>query len=278
MKKTILLLAGLFLIVSCEKETEKEIESPNTTLTIDPQIPYASPFLNTSCCSAVDFSFVNETNLHLNFTPFLGVSRFDGVPDNVHFGWPFTNPSDYPHIFAMGMEYLNLVECYPVPVVPFTSQNYSNMGQVLTQPNIITSPAVFRIVGNTPGIIAMEEGFFSEYGKFYSFIAHIIDPSSGNTVLNEKLKFPFLPVSVTDPATISPDWAPIPPMSAQTEDLWYNLQTREICIGNDYVNSPMGGMGFNGAPSIVEFHYMGTDYVLEARITDTGHIILLSFK
>lgn len=274
MKKMILTITSLFILFACSDEYIKETENTlPTTYTIDPGIPYESPFDAQICCSGMIYHFINESDLDFSFIPYIGLARYDGINDNDHFGVDLTL-SPCPNILRNGMEYLDLIECLPVVIDNGTSKFYNNnLGQLpMTYPDPDTA---FYIA--YPEIPDFETGFLSEYGKFYSFEATITDPVSGNTVINEYLKFPFLPEGVTDPTTLSPNWSLIPSVSPETEDLWYHQYTFEICVGNDHNNYPGGGLGLNDKPSIVEFSYNGREYRLEAYTTASEVIVSLSF-
>lgn len=275
MRKIILFLLWSVVFYSCSDEVGNEYEEKKNVLTSDPQIPYESPFGATSCCSVISYEFINETNLDLTFTPYVGLARFDGAYDNNHFGWLMSNLFNYPNVLSNGMEYLNLVECLPISVFAFNTLNYNTIGQLPTHPIPSLSPVIFEVLGKTPGTITSEDRLLYEYGKFYYFEATVMDPLSSVIVINEEVKFPFLPVNINDPNVLSTDWDPVPAISPETEDLWYNVQTREICIGNNNASFPLGGLGLNNVPSIVNFSYMGENYVLEAIVTSTSFTISL---
>ncbi|TDS63573.1 hypothetical protein [Myroides indicus] len=262
------------MLFACSDEYVQEtVDTLPTAYTNDPGIPYESPFLNGICCSLVNYHFINESDLDLEFVPYVGLARFDGVDDGNHFGWALTPVSNYPNVLANGMEYLSLIECLPVFTASYSSDFYTNLGQL---PTSYALPNTVFHIANPSSNIYVEAGFLSEDGKFYSFEATVTDPVTGTPVINEHLKFPFLPKGVTDPNTLSGEWIPLPPSGMETEDLWYHHETLEICIGNDYINHPGGGVGWNDKPSIVEFSYNGKEYRLEAYTTSTDAVISLS--
>lgn len=276
MKKLFLLLTMLLLLISCSDEVvhQKEEDFVKTPYTEDPAIPYESPFKAAICCSLVNYHFINDSDLDLEFIPYIGLARFDDIYDNIHFGWPLTPASDFPNVlFPNGEEYLNFIECLSIYTAAYSSDFYTNLGQLASS---LAYPNTVFLIANPAANPYVEAGFLSEDGKFYAFKATVTDPMTGNPVIiDESLRFPFLPAGITDPYVITGEWIPMPPAGLDTEDLWYHHETREICIGNDPVNHPGGGLGWNDKPSAVEFSYQGEDYRLEAITTLTDFIVQL---
>lgn len=274
MRKTILLLSSVFIFISCENEIANESEQ-KAEFTVDNQIPYNSPFQVGNCCSATNYEFINESDLHLTMFPHVGLARFDGnANDGHHFGQPIFNSGNFPNIMKGGSEFLNIINCYPVTIDPNNSITVNSVMQLPTTATPPT-PKIIQFVNNL-GVTTDEKNLLTDYGKIYSFQAIIADPNSGYTmILDEIMKFPFLPSGVTDPSLLSNDWAPVPATKPSSQDLWYNLNTKEICIGNDNTNYPAGGAGLNGMPSVIDFDYNGSQYTIEATISTSGYKILL---
>ena len=288
MKKSIIALMGLFTLVACSEDSYREADKMNETVivenssgemqtnSIDPAIPYESPYDDFStCCSAVIFNFVNNTDLDLYFDPYVGLARYDGAYDNIHFGWgiPLT-AALYPNIISNETaEYFKLAKCREM-VVGSNSTTLYNSGWQLP----IYNGAFFTLLNSIP--TSTENQLLTEFGKIYSINATIKDPNNSNMIVrgNEYLRFPFLPTGITDPGMLgSGDWIQMPSIATQTDDLWYHHKTFEICIGNDPVAFPGGGDGINDKPSELIFDYNGQTYILKLSTTSTHVLIDLDY-
>jgi len=291
MKKSIIALMGLFTLFACSEDSYQQADKMNESVvvdsgsggmqtnSIDPIIPYESPYGNLqTCCSSIIFDFTNNTDLDLEFSPFVGFARFDGAYDNMHFGWGGSSPSyflnngNYPNLIAPveNAEYFQLAKCKIFTLPKFSTFN-QNTGQF----------PVFSHFPLANPSTSQELGIIYEFGKMYSIEATIKDPANGNSIVrnNQILKFPFLPAGITDPAMLgSGDWIRIPSLlSPKTDDLWYNRHTLEICVGNDSVSYPGGGDGINDKPSEFIFDYNGQTYILKLSTTSTNVIIKLDY-
>mgnify|MGYP003576038288 CR=1 FL=1 len=275
---------GLFTLVACGEDVYQDANKINEsgtvenssggmqTNSIDPAIPYESPYDINICCSPVNYEFINNTDLDLEFSPYVGLARYDGADDLKHY-WSL-NRIDYPNLIANESgEYFKLAECHPFSLPAFTTFN------PIYQSQCPTFNGFFSLVNSTP--TSIEEAFLNEYGKVYSINATIRDPNNFNMVVrgNEHLKFAFLPVGVVDPVAMgSGDWLQVPSTNPPfTDDLWYNVQTREICIGNDSAAFPGGGDGINNKPSEIIFDYIETTYILKLYTTSTSVVISLDY-
>src|SRR5690606_3008112 len=97
MKKKLIVLLGVFALISCSDETAHQTESDISSdgnsgvmqpYTVDPNLPYESPYDDMApCCSVYDLVMINNTDLDLHFNPYVGLARFDGAYDDVHFDW-----------------------------------------------------------------------------------------------------------------------------------------------------------------------------------------------
>lgn len=294
MKKSIIALIGLFTLVACSEDVYQEADKMNETgvvdnngsggmqiNSIDPAIPYESPYDNLqTCCSLITFDFTNNTDLDLEFSPFVGFARFDGAYDNMHFGYGgsssayLLNNFNYPNLIASAEngEYFQLAKCKIFTLPKFSTFNQST-GQF----------PVFSYFPLANPSTSQELSIIYEYGKMYSIEATIKDPANGNSIVrnNQILKFPFLPAGITDPVMLgSGDWIRLPSpslLSPKTDDLWYNRHTLEICIGNDSASFPGGGDGINDKPSELIFDYNGQTYILKLSTTSTNIIITLDY-
>src|SRR5690606_387567 len=288
MKKSIIALMGLFMLVACNEDVYQEADQMNESgnvennsggmqaNSVDPAIPYESPYDDFStCCSAVIFDFNNKTDLDLYFDPYVGLARYDGAYDNIHFSWgiPLT-AALYPNIISNETaEYFKLAKCKEMFVGSGLSVNYSSGWQLP-----IYNGAFFTLLNSVP--TSTENQLLTEFGKIFSINATIRDPNNFNMVVrgNEYLRFPFLPTGVTNPMMLgSGDWIQMPSISTQTEDLWYHHKTLEICVGNDSSAFPGGGDGINDKPSELIFDYSGKTYILKLSTTSTHVLIALDY-
>lgn len=286
MKKAILAITGLFMLFSCsdetiqqnDKQTENTVLKNNsdgmTTNSIDPAIPYESPYDNQPCCSPVTYKFINNTNLELNFDPYISLSRFDGMYDSQHFSYNSSlfNSTNCPNLLVTeGFEYFELVRCNTINVSSYNSIVTSYWVQVP-----ILGINLFTISNPTTSI---EQNLLDEFGKIYSLDGEVLDPVNGNVVLPKTtLRFPFLPQGITDPNQLSGDWIQMPSVNAKTKDLWYHYETFEICVGNDSAAYPGGGADLNDKPSEIVFDYNGETYILKLYTTATDVVILLDYN
>lgn len=150
MKKLALTILGLFTLIACSDEVYQEIadnqnsgnventpENPeNTVFTVDPATGYESPYDNNVCCSMVAYSFENlTTDLNLEFFPYVGLARFDGAYDAMHFAWPI-NSTLYPNVLAPpeNHEYFKLVKCNPFYIPAGGADNFAYSAQLPIAP------------------------------------------------------------------------------------------------------------------------------------------------
>lgn len=280
--KKLLFMCPLFVLFSCSEDVFSDVEKQNgiennsnemIPNSIDPAIPYESPFDNQPCCSAVNYNFVNNTDLDLHFSPYVGIARYDGADDYFHNGWTLSS-ANYPNLIPSieDGEYFKLAECKQMNVTNFSVLSYNSSWQLP-----IYGGAFFVLLNSA--LVATETAFLTEYGKLYAINATITDPNNGNVTVrnNVFLKFPFLPQGITDPNQLSGDWLQLPTSKSHVKDLWYHNVTREICIGSDPVNNPGGGDGANNKPSELIFDYNGTTYILRLYTTSTDVVILLEY-
>ena len=284
MKKSIIALMGLFTLIACSEDSYQAADKMNETVnvdnssggmqtnSIDPAIPYESPYDVNICCSPVNYEFINNTDLDLQFSPYVGLARYDGADDLKHY-WSL-NPTDYPNLIVNeNGEYFKLAECRP-----FDLQAGDNFSPIYHS-QCPTFNGFFSLVNSTP--TSIEEAFLNEYGKIYSINATITDPNNFNMVVrsNEYLRFPFLPSGVVDPAAMgSGDWLKVPSTNPPfSNDLWYNTKTFEMCVGNNSAAFPGGGDGINDKPSELIFDYNGKTYILKLSTTSTNVIITFDY-
>lgn len=285
MKKSIILISFLSLF-ACTEDNVLEKEKPdqprsidisNTVNSIDPVLPYHSPYGNPVLAglagpyaSPVEYVFNNETDFDLTIYPMVGLAYFDGQYDTNNFGWSI-NSSQTPTLFSGNKEYLNIIVCAPLHFGPH-SYEVSKIGpQLPTFPGTIMPSGQFF---DAPTLNSQEKGLLYEGGKFYGMEIGVGVPAGSPPItgVGGWMKFRFLPDGVRDPRQISQDWLPLPANGYSTnKDYWYNKKTFEICPGNN----PNIGQGniFSHVPSERYFSQSGVDYVLKAYTTSTQVII-----
>lgn len=289
MKRSIILMS-LFTLFSCNENDPLEKEKPekivtldvsNTINSIDPLLPYQSPYGNNMYtlnghpyASAAEYVFINETDFGMTIYPMIGLAYYDGKYDNKNFGWNLSTSLD-PNLFANNQEYLKIVTCKSMYFGPHTYESSVGNNQLPTLgPTILPSKQFF----DAPILTSHENGMLYEGGKFYGMEAGVHIPYDPNFPITGTaggwLKFRFLPDNVRDPRQISPDWQPMPTNNiSSNKDYWYNTKTYEICPGNN----PVVGQGnaFSAVPSERKFSYKGKDYELKAYTTATQVIVSL---
>lgn len=271
MKKLMFLFLTTVAVTACSEDIHQEIDeqtigengtlngnptdgSGNTTYTFDPATAYQSPYDNNICCTPVAYSFENlTTDLDLEFVPYVGLARYDGAYDTKHFAWAI-NSTLYPNLLLQNEdEYFRLIECNPFFIGAGNADNFAYSVQLP-----IGTGNKFSI---TPPSTPSESSLLLEYGKIYAIDAVIKDPS-GNVVASERLRFPFLPSGVNRPPVTS-GFVQMPTLGKpEQNDLWYHIQTKEICVGSDPAFHHIGGDGLSGRPSELNFVYNGTLYNL----------------
>lgn len=282
MKKSIIALIGLFTLVACSEDIYKDADKMNETgavdngsggmqtNSIDPAIPYESPFDASPCCSSVKYLLINNTDLELKVSPYAGLARFDKVQDNYHMTWGHQlNNFDYPNLLLGGMlEYINFVKCKEITINPFTTLNSGNAGQLP-----IYGANFFEIENPT---MHHEMAILHEYGKLYSFDFEIND--TGFTLDSGSLRFPFLPATITDPRTVSGQWEQMGlTIGLECYDLWYNIHTLEINIGNSGGYCPIEPQIHKMESEKVIIHPdTGKKYILRAYSTPAD--VVISFE
>ena len=282
MKKSIIALMGLFTLIACSEDSYQAADNMNEsgtvengsggmqTNSIDPAIPYESPFdfTGSGCCSVVRYLLINNTDLELKVSPFAGLARFDGVQDDYHMGWGNQLIfGTYPNLlYANFYEYINFVKCKEITVLPFTTLDSGPGGQL----PIYGTGGFFEIANTTTH---HEMAILYEYGKLYSFDFEVNDTAF--TLDSGSLRFPFLPAAISDPRTVSDQWQPMGITTGlECYDLWYNVHTLEINIGNSGGYCPIDPQIHKMASEKIIIHPdTGKRYVLQAYTTPTDVVI-----
>ncbi|OCA75944.1 hypothetical protein BBI01_04400 [Chryseobacterium artocarpi] len=289
MKRSIILMSFLTLF-SCSENDPLENENSeklvaldvsNTINSIDPLLPYQSPYGNNMYmpnsnpyASPVEYVFINETDYGMTIYPMIGLAYYDGIYDNKNFGWNLSL-SQTPYLFSNSQEYLKIATCKSLYFAPHSYESTVGPIQLPTSGQTILPSKQFF---DAPVLTTHEKGVLFEGGKFYGMEVGVGIPYDPNFPVTGMaggwLKFRFLPDNVRDPRQVSQDWQPMPTNNiSSNKDYWYNTKTREICPGNN----PVLGQGniFSTVPSERKFSYKGKDYELKAYTTATQVIVSL---
>src|SRR5690606_16719441 len=119
MKKSIIALMGLFMLVACSEDVYQEADkmSENGTVengsggmqtnSIDPAIPYESPYNGYNDQVNIPFTIVNNLSEDIEIIGHFGISYTDMVDDGNWYGYDFTLP-EFSVLYQNSQEYLNV--------------------------------------------------------------------------------------------------------------------------------------------------------------------------
>lgn len=232
---------GLFTLVACSDESYQDADklnevnavensgSQNSIKTVDPTIPYQSPFNLNVGGNPIEYVIINNTDLNFSYQALVGLARYDGAEDDKHFSWSLLPASDYRTIFGYEVfEYLNIIPTRDKIILSNSSET-SGVGPQLP---IVTTG--FFSFDPGLGVTPVEESLLHEYGKVYAFHVGIFDPVTNTISPGYTIKVPFLPQGITNPNQVSSEWKLLPSSPNNMDvDFWYNVKTREICSGSD---------------------------------------------
>lgn len=258
MRKTTLLLFGLFTLFACSEDDVQDMDnqiSEDAQGVDPPTVPvvvadeYYSPYDSTIAGSPIQYFIHNNSPLIIELTPMIGLAYFDGMDNGLYNHSSFSSPidlsnGDYPNLYNRGTEYLNLIQGEPILVganghlsgAPFHHCPLINMGGVY-----------FDI--STSGATSEESALLQDFGKVYYYRFKLIDPSNNlyfNTPGSEgELRLQF---KQTNPKT---PWIDLNVSSIFSDNYFYNNSSLEIVADS------------SNTPSETYFNYIGVDYTIK---------------
>lgn len=148
MKRTILLITGLFTLVACSEEVYHEIDNQNSenvgnisedsggnTVYTASNPGFTSPYEDTNYGNSVNYQVTNNTPYVLEITPYIGLAYYDGMDDGLYHNPNLATPVDltipgaYPNLYLNnGKEYLNLIQGQITEYLPFSGNNNISSG------------------------------------------------------------------------------------------------------------------------------------------------------
>src|SRR5690606_33076315 len=113
---------GLFTLVACSEDVYQEADNMNEngivennsegmqTNSIDPAIPYESPFYDGMCCHVTNVPYIidNQFPDDIEIIGHFGFGIYDGADDGYHFGEDLVTIGA-PNLYNNSIEYLNTV-------------------------------------------------------------------------------------------------------------------------------------------------------------------------
>jgi|SRR5690554_33684 len=268
MKKTILLMFGLFTLVACSDEVVSEtadVKQDESIMppTSDPAISYESPFNDFYASEVVTYKISNMLPEDVEIIGHFGFAYFDGFDDNFHHSFDLYSIF-FPNLYwNNSIEYLNTVSS--TTVIAPASKNLSLVqGRCPTAPPTASAPITFNIdsaSGSGNGTIH-EAHFLRNVGKMYFLDVNI--PSIGYST-RIKVKFGDDTMDFASLSSISSNWNMVGNINGINGDLVYNINTYELCLANN-------AMG-NGLLSEDSFIYGGTPWYIRA-FTGQGEIVI----
>lgn len=271
MKKTMLLLFGLFTFVACNEDVTSETideqqEESMTPFTIDPAIPYESPFsgfyVNEDIPYRVDNQFTDEIEIVGHF----GLAYFDDADDGMHFLFDLIN-NITPTIYNNSTEYLNTIYSTEVSfpsnagTTPVTMIGGSRcpVYPILGSPSFLVDSSY----GNGNGV-GMEPEVIYQAGKMYFLDVNIPSLGYSTTI---KVKFGDDSMDFANLSSLSSDWNLVGgSINGIPGDLVYHTETGEICLANDAM-----GNGLLSEDSFVD--RIGTTWYIRA-FTDSNRVYI----
>lgn len=226
---------ALFTLIACSEdvyqETDKMNENNNVVAppTIDPAVPYDSPFNDYFTTESILYQIDNEFYDDIEIIGHFGFAYFDGAEDGVYFGNDLSI-NDTPNIFLINAtEYVNTVFNTPL-TVGFNSNVTLQQPQRL--PILNTGGPAFLVNSIYGGNATdYETEMLYPNGKLYYVDVNI--PSIGFST-RIKVKFGDDDMDFVQLSSISPLWDVLTTnLSGANGDLVYNIDTNEICLAND---------------------------------------------
>lgn len=276
---------GLFTLVACSEDSYQEADKMNESgavengsggnikpLTVDPAIPYESPFdmSNGPCCTPVQYVFINNTEWEIEVSTGFGLAKYDGDDDLWHFGWPMNPASNYPTFFIQNnLEYFELLYSTYKTIPQYTTMSSGITGAQV--PISSTASTFFTLGSFTVPHHPAEASLLYEYGKAFTYHVIVKNPITNIQVLNTYVNVPFLPYGVFDPNLLSSEWLPLINARYPYGALWYNKNSLEICFGNSSESTPS-----SGGHSRYIFKPYDDDTTFEIKSTINSKQIILS--
>src|SRR5690606_35288563 len=260
MKKSIIALMGLFTLVACSEdayqEADKMSETGNVennsggmqTNSIDPTIPYESPYNGYNDIIDIPYTIVNDLREDIEITGYFGIAYYDGADDGDWQNFYDLTDPDFSTVYQNSNEYLNLV----TSVVAKFPANTTYVLVDMRCPCVGTNssiPIAFSLDGTIYPFPAngtgQEAEMMHQNGKPYYFDINI--PAIGYSG-RVKVKFGDDMMDYATLSGISSDWDLIGSnITGIPGDLVYNIHTQEICLANDF-----SGNGLKSEDRIVD--------------------------
>jgi len=267
MKKSIIVLMGLFTLVACSEDSVQEVDKLNETgnventdpknqvYTHDPSIPYDSPYDLGSNRRPINYIFINNTPYELYFHAWVSLCYYDGANDGIYFGNAIS-PGAYP-LFTFSPfwnEYETYVTTARISIPPNSTQTITtvpgmNLPADPNGPKTANGQFFEFNYGGVP-TTPQEVDLLTKYGKFIGL------ESSFGTV-----KFHFL-----NPGnSLGSAWLPVPASSSSSLfKQFYNTSSMEVC-------TITGGVANH--PSVITSVKNGVTYTLKAYTTSTDVVV-----
>lgn len=257
---------GLFTLVACSEDSYQEADKMNENTTVenssggiqtnsvDPAIPYESPFEGFYGYENIPHTIDNQLGEEIEIVAHWGLAYYDGLDDGTHFIQDLLN-SQTPYLYLSNLtEYLNTVNSQKIIYPP-------NSTTVAQQANRCP------IYWDSPPALPLEDIFdpeeteiIAQYGKMYFVDLNI--PSIGYST-RIKVKYGDDTMDFAALSSISSDWDLIGGnITGIPGDLVYNLDTKEICLANNAT-----GTGLNSEESFV---YSGQTWYVRAYTDVNG--------
>ena len=224
-------LMGLFMLVACSEDAYQEADKMNEngsvennsggmqTNSIDPTIPYESPYEIGNAGTPIHYAIHNLSEFELNITPYVGLAYFDGIDD----GWYNLTPTpinlnngNYPNIYN-GMEYLNMIECAPMFL---GAMSHLDDGPLYHCPTVNPNAVYCDVVGG--GGTIDEADLLQDFGKIYYYRLDMIDPTTQTVIFSDTFRLDF---NVPTPGA---PWNNMGINSMFFDDLYAHFTTNEI--------------------------------------------------
>jgi len=249
MKRTILLITGLFTLWACSEEVYQDIDKQNsgnvenenstndgsggnTPFTVSPEIN--SPYEDTNYGNSVNYVVRNDSPYVFEITPYIGLAYYDGMDDGLYHNPNLATPVDltvpgaYPNLYLNnGKEYLNLIQGQTIEYLPLSG--YTNISSSNHCP--VQAGQAFDVL--TGGATTAEADLLENAGKVYYFDVVVRAAPGGPIITSATIKQIFNGPSNTPPFDFA-DWkylgfiAPTP----YVEMFYSNIYSQEIASGN----------------------------------------------